>query len=181
MELNSCFFPCFICFLIFNFQKLKPVDYEYREEVHWTKCHGSLGIGSFGEVYKIKDKQTGFQCAAKKVIMCEKGDFLTQEGIWRKSLLLPTAMTVGTLYSHSEKLLWLCPRRNFEVTVWREAADGEPVCAHGIKLSSQKAVHLAFEACCKGSRFLCRDRPREQRFQADCKCVPSDWGGGMAV
>ncbi|XP_061872801.1 mitogen-activated protein kinase kinase kinase 14-like isoform X2 [Colius striatus] len=48
-------------------EKLKPVDYEYREEVHWTKCHGSLGIGSFGEVYKIQDKQTGFQCAAKKV------------------------------------------------------------------------------------------------------------------
>ncbi|XP_071433584.1 mitogen-activated protein kinase kinase kinase 14 isoform X2 [Pithys albifrons albifrons] len=48
-------------------EKLKAVDYEYREEVHWTKCHGSLGIGSFGEVYKIEDKQTGFQCAAKKV------------------------------------------------------------------------------------------------------------------
>ncbi|XP_009082815.1 PREDICTED: mitogen-activated protein kinase kinase kinase 14 [Acanthisitta chloris] len=48
-------------------EKLKPVDYEYREEVHWTKCKGSLGIGSFGEVYKIEDKQTGFQCAAKKV------------------------------------------------------------------------------------------------------------------
>uniref|UniRef100_A0A8C3L0L4 Mitogen-activated protein kinase kinase kinase 14 n=1 Tax=Chrysolophus pictus TaxID=9089 RepID=A0A8C3L0L4_CHRPC len=48
-------------------EKLKPVDYEYREEVHWTKCHGSLGIGSFGEVYKVEDKQTGFQCAAKKV------------------------------------------------------------------------------------------------------------------
>ncbi|XP_062484225.1 mitogen-activated protein kinase kinase kinase 14 isoform X4 [Pezoporus occidentalis] len=48
-------------------ERLKPVDYEYREEVHWTKCHGSLGIGSFGEVYKIEDKQTGFQCAAKKV------------------------------------------------------------------------------------------------------------------
>lgn len=54
-------------------QKLKPVDYEYREEVHWTKCHGSLGIGSFGEVYKVEDKQTGFQCAAKKVITCEEG------------------------------------------------------------------------------------------------------------
>lgn len=68
----KCFFPSFILFSDFNFQKLKPVDYEYREEVHWTKCHGSLGIGSFGEVYKIEDKQTGFQCAAKKVIMCEK-------------------------------------------------------------------------------------------------------------
>ncbi|XP_042700739.2 mitogen-activated protein kinase kinase kinase 14 isoform X2 [Chrysemys picta bellii] len=48
-------------------EKLKPVDYEYREEVHWTKCQDSLGVGSFGEVYKIEDKQTGFQCAAKKV------------------------------------------------------------------------------------------------------------------
>ncbi|XP_074835246.1 mitogen-activated protein kinase kinase kinase 14 isoform X2 [Carettochelys insculpta] len=48
-------------------EKLKPVDYEYREEVHWTKCPDFLGVGSFGEVYKIEDKQTGFQCAAKKV------------------------------------------------------------------------------------------------------------------
>lgn len=62
-----------------DFQKLKPVDYEYREEVHWTKCHGSLGIGSFGEVYKIEDKQTGFQCAAKKVILCERRGVLAQE------------------------------------------------------------------------------------------------------
>lgn len=69
------------------------MDYEYREEVHWTKCHGSLGIGSFGEVYKIEDKQTGFQCAAKKVIMFEKaGGGLTQEGLWRKHLLLPAAI-----------------------------------------------------------------------------------------
>jgi len=59
--------------VVFLPQKLKPVDYEYREEVHWTKCHGSLGIGSFGEVYKVEDKQTGFQCAAKKVITCEEG------------------------------------------------------------------------------------------------------------
>ncbi|XP_054848242.1 mitogen-activated protein kinase kinase kinase 14 [Eublepharis macularius] len=48
-------------------EKLKAVDYEYREEVHWSKCQGLLGMGSFGEVYKVKDKQTGFQCAAKKV------------------------------------------------------------------------------------------------------------------
>nr|XP_056720690.1 mitogen-activated protein kinase kinase kinase 14 [Euleptes europaea] len=48
-------------------EKLKAVDYEYREEVHWSKCHGLLGMGSFGEVYKVEDKQTGFQCAAKKV------------------------------------------------------------------------------------------------------------------
>nr|XP_034991369.1 mitogen-activated protein kinase kinase kinase 14 isoform X2 [Zootoca vivipara] len=48
-------------------EKLKAVDYEYREGVHWTKCPGLLGTGSFGEVYKMEDKQTGFQCAAKKV------------------------------------------------------------------------------------------------------------------
>lgn len=87
----------------FNFQKLKPVDYEYREEVHWTKCHGSLGIGSFGEVYKIEDKQTGFQCAAKKVIMCGKSrGFLTQEGIRRKSLLFPATMDCRYLIAQSQ-------------------------------------------------------------------------------
>ncbi|KAL7977038.1 hypothetical protein Chor_008987 [Crotalus horridus] len=48
-------------------EKLKAVDYEYREEVHWTKSQSLLGTGTFGEVYKMEDKQTGFQCAAKKV------------------------------------------------------------------------------------------------------------------
>ncbi|XP_051850847.1 mitogen-activated protein kinase kinase kinase 14 [Antechinus flavipes] len=48
-------------------EKLKPVDYEYQEEVHWTKSQDCLGRGSFGEVYRMEDKQTGFQCAVKKV------------------------------------------------------------------------------------------------------------------
>ncbi|KAJ7313497.1 hypothetical protein JRQ81_004919 [Phrynocephalus forsythii] len=48
-------------------EKLKAVDYEYREDVHWAKCPSLLGTGSFGDVYKMEDKQTGFQCAAKKV------------------------------------------------------------------------------------------------------------------
>ncbi|XP_020853108.1 mitogen-activated protein kinase kinase kinase 14 [Phascolarctos cinereus] len=48
-------------------EKLKPVDYEYQEEVHWTKSRDCLGRGSFGEVYRMEDKQTGFQCAVKKV------------------------------------------------------------------------------------------------------------------
>ncbi|KAL0597879.1 Mitogen-activated protein kinase kinase kinase 14 [Plecturocebus cupreus] len=48
-------------------QKLKPVDYEYREEVHWATQQPCLGRGSFGEVHRMQDKQTGFQCAVKKV------------------------------------------------------------------------------------------------------------------
>lgn len=48
-------------------EKLKPVDYEYREEVHWATHQPRLGRGSFGEVHRMEDKQTGFQCAVKKV------------------------------------------------------------------------------------------------------------------
>lgn len=48
-------------------EKLKPVDYEYREEVHWAARQPCLGRGSFGEVHRMEDKQTGFQCAVKKV------------------------------------------------------------------------------------------------------------------
>ncbi|KAF6095278.1 mitogen-activated protein kinase kinase kinase 14 [Phyllostomus discolor] len=48
-------------------EKLKPVDYEYREEVHWATRQPCLGRGSFGEVHRMEDKQTGFRCAVKKV------------------------------------------------------------------------------------------------------------------
>ncbi|XP_071066806.1 mitogen-activated protein kinase kinase kinase 14 isoform X2 [Dasypus novemcinctus] len=48
-------------------EKLKPVDYEYQEEVHWATCQPCLGRGSFGEVHRMEDKQTGFHCAVKKV------------------------------------------------------------------------------------------------------------------
>ncbi|XP_012861268.1 mitogen-activated protein kinase kinase kinase 14 [Echinops telfairi] len=48
-------------------EKLKPVDYEYREEVHWARHQPRLGRGSFGEVHRMEDKRTGFQCAVKKV------------------------------------------------------------------------------------------------------------------
>ncbi|XP_006833782.1 PREDICTED: mitogen-activated protein kinase kinase kinase 14 [Chrysochloris asiatica] len=48
-------------------EKLKPVDYEYREEVHWATKQPRLGRGSFGEVHRMEDKRTGFQCAVKKV------------------------------------------------------------------------------------------------------------------
>lgn len=110
------------------------MDYEYREEVHWTKCHGSLGIGSFGEVYKIEDKQTGFQCAAKKV---RKRGVSSHE---------KKCSRCGLSVHHSEMPLRLRPRRNFKVLAWGEAADREPVCTQGVKLSSQKEVHLPFSS-----------------------------------
>ncbi|KAK2916521.1 hypothetical protein Q8A67_000895 [Cirrhinus molitorella] len=45
---------------------LQPVNYEYREGREYERCR-FLKNGSFGEVYSIKDKGTGFMCAAKKV------------------------------------------------------------------------------------------------------------------
>nr|XP_033775015.1 mitogen-activated protein kinase kinase kinase 14 [Geotrypetes seraphini]XP_033775016.1 mitogen-activated protein kinase kinase kinase 14 [Geotrypetes seraphini] len=47
-------------------EKLKAVDYEYRESMHWTKLQ-RLGSGSYGEVFKVQDKKTQFQCAVKKL------------------------------------------------------------------------------------------------------------------
>ncbi|KTG06244.1 hypothetical protein cypCar_00013822 [Cyprinus carpio] len=47
-------------------QGLQPVNYEYREGREYERCR-FLKQGSFGEVYSIKDKGTGFMCAAKKV------------------------------------------------------------------------------------------------------------------
>ncbi|XDV12828.1 hypothetical protein PO909_001397 [Leuciscus waleckii] len=45
---------------------LQPVNYEYREGREYERCR-FIKQGSFGEVYSIKDKGTGFMCAAKKV------------------------------------------------------------------------------------------------------------------
>ncbi|XP_067274929.1 mitogen-activated protein kinase kinase kinase 14 [Pseudorasbora parva] len=45
---------------------LQPVNFEYREGREYERCR-FLKQGSFGEVYSIKDKGTGFMCAAKKV------------------------------------------------------------------------------------------------------------------
>ncbi|XP_029429171.1 mitogen-activated protein kinase kinase kinase 14 [Rhinatrema bivittatum] len=47
-------------------EKLKPVDYEYRENIHWSNLE-YLATGSYGEVYRVQDKKTQFQCAAKKL------------------------------------------------------------------------------------------------------------------
>lgn len=58
---------------------LQPVNYEYREGREYERCK-FLKQGSFGEVYSIKDKGTGFICAAKKVPLV---NFSTEEvGTW---------------------------------------------------------------------------------------------------
>lgn len=58
---------------------LQPVNSEYREGREYEQCR-FLKQGSFGEVYSIKDKGTGFICAAKKVPL---ENFSTEEvGTW---------------------------------------------------------------------------------------------------
>ncbi|KAK2829638.1 hypothetical protein Q7C36_017628 [Tachysurus vachellii] len=47
-------------------EELQPQDYEYREGRDYELCD-LLKQGSFGEVYSIRDKSSGFVCAAKKV------------------------------------------------------------------------------------------------------------------
>ncbi|XP_026772509.3 mitogen-activated protein kinase kinase kinase 14 [Pangasianodon hypophthalmus] len=47
-------------------EELQPQDYEYREGRDYELCD-LLKQGSFGVVYSIRDKSSGFVCAAKKV------------------------------------------------------------------------------------------------------------------
>uniref|UniRef100_W5UC87 Mitogen-activated protein kinase kinase kinase 14 n=1 Tax=Ictalurus punctatus TaxID=7998 RepID=W5UC87_ICTPU len=47
-------------------EELQPQDYEYREGRDYELCD-FLKEGSFGLVYSIRDKTSGFVCAAKKV------------------------------------------------------------------------------------------------------------------
>ncbi|XP_060758046.1 mitogen-activated protein kinase kinase kinase 14 [Neoarius graeffei] len=47
-------------------EELQPQDYEYREGRDY-ECCDLLKQGSFGVVYSIRDKSSGFVCAAKKV------------------------------------------------------------------------------------------------------------------
>ncbi|XP_018090334.1 mitogen-activated protein kinase kinase kinase 14 [Xenopus laevis] len=48
-------------------EKLKTEDYEYKEDIHWTKDGEALGSGSFGDVLPAKDEQTGVRFAVKKI------------------------------------------------------------------------------------------------------------------
>ncbi|XP_066554741.1 mitogen-activated protein kinase kinase kinase 14 isoform X1 [Amia ocellicauda] len=49
-------------------ESLKPMNSEYREGREYTVIN-HIQNGSFGEVYKVRDNSTGFQCAAKKILM----------------------------------------------------------------------------------------------------------------
>ncbi|XP_053309843.1 mitogen-activated protein kinase kinase kinase 14 [Spea bombifrons] len=48
-------------------EHLKPVDYEFKEGIHWRQCGEKLGSGSFGDVFPAKDSKSGFIFAAKKI------------------------------------------------------------------------------------------------------------------
>ncbi|XP_041029305.1 mitogen-activated protein kinase kinase kinase 14 [Carcharodon carcharias] len=52
---------------ILQYEKLKPVDYEYKENLQWSLISTHLGVGTFGEVYMAKDHSTEFTCAAKRI------------------------------------------------------------------------------------------------------------------
>ncbi|XP_069761130.1 mitogen-activated protein kinase kinase kinase 14 [Narcine bancroftii] len=52
---------------ILQHEKLKPVDFEYKENVQWSICSNRLGVGTFGDVYVAKDHSTDFICAAKRI------------------------------------------------------------------------------------------------------------------
>nr|XP_015217489.1 PREDICTED: mitogen-activated protein kinase kinase kinase 14-like [Lepisosteus oculatus]XP_015217490.1 PREDICTED: mitogen-activated protein kinase kinase kinase 14-like [Lepisosteus oculatus] len=49
-------------------ENLKPQNYGYREGEEYSIC-SHVQNGSFGEVYQIQDKSTGFKCAAKKILL----------------------------------------------------------------------------------------------------------------
>ncbi|MFT7797624.1 hypothetical protein Z043-100459 [Arapaima gigas] len=47
-------------------RKLQPNDYEYREGRDYSLLN-SIQNGAYGDVYRVQDTSTGFECAAKKV------------------------------------------------------------------------------------------------------------------
>uniref|UniRef100_A0A8C9SL75 Mitogen-activated protein kinase kinase kinase 14a n=1 Tax=Scleropages formosus TaxID=113540 RepID=A0A8C9SL75_SCLFO len=47
-------------------EKLQPNDYEYREGKDYSLLN-SIQNGAYGDVYRVQDMKTSFQCAAKKV------------------------------------------------------------------------------------------------------------------
>lgn len=49
-------------------KQLQPSCYQYREGREYCVLH-HIQSGSYGDVFCVQDKRTGFQCAAKKVRM----------------------------------------------------------------------------------------------------------------
>lgn len=62
-----------------------------------------LGRGSFGEVHRMEDKQTGFQCAVKKVCQKKKKNKVRQSSKGRRGkpgglLRFPSGIVAGPLW-----------------------------------------------------------------------------------
>ncbi|XP_028842127.1 mitogen-activated protein kinase kinase kinase 14 [Denticeps clupeoides] len=69
-------------------EQLQPVDYEYREGRDYSTQ--PLKNGSYGDVYLVKDANTGFVCAAKKIPLSRfRSDEVT---LWNRLHNLPTVI-----------------------------------------------------------------------------------------
>ncbi|KAL6476671.1 hypothetical protein MHYP_G00151700 [Metynnis hypsauchen] len=64
--------------ILFN-EELHPDNYEYREGRDYKVCN-LIKQGSYGDVYSIRDKSSGFLCAAKKVPL--KNFCIEEVGSW---------------------------------------------------------------------------------------------------
>lgn len=53
---------CVLCV----FQQLQPNKFEYREGKEYHILY-HIQNGSYGDVFSVQDRSTGFECAAKKV------------------------------------------------------------------------------------------------------------------
>uniref|UniRef100_A0A668AK81 Mitogen-activated protein kinase kinase kinase 14b n=1 Tax=Myripristis murdjan TaxID=586833 RepID=A0A668AK81_9TELE len=72
-----CFCFVFFCF----FQQLQPYRSKYREEEEYCILH-HIQNGSYGDVFCVRDKRTGFECAAKRVSQERLSHFSEEVSTW---------------------------------------------------------------------------------------------------
>ncbi|XP_030649781.1 mitogen-activated protein kinase kinase kinase 14 [Chanos chanos] len=89
--------------ILFN-EKQQPVDYEYREGREYDLCE-RLRQGSYGDVYKGRDRTTGFTFAAKKIPLSK---FRSEEvGTWSALQSHRVVELFGTVREGSNIILFM--------------------------------------------------------------------------